>query len=153
MRMMEADAVSGHMPPPGHSFFTDFTNRYFLKHMLRYLFSSLLLLTFVVADASAQTRPRAARKKVAAYSTRGPRKAPNINPHTGKPFGAGVSQDIKDGTAYLAPGVPMRKQEGYRANGGYNDNRTPRPRYTKPANSSLSRDNSAPAAPAKTRRK
>ena len=123
--------------------------------MLRYLFPSLLLLTFVVADASAQTRPRAARKKVTAYSTRSPRKASNINinPHTGKPYGAGVSQDLKDGTAYLAPGMPMRKQEGYRANGGYNDNRTPRPKYTKPANSSLSRDNSVPAAQAKTKRK
>ena len=52
----------------------------------------------------------------------------------------------EDGTAYLAPGVPMRKQEGYQANGGYNDNRTPRPRYAKPANSSLSRDANAPAA-------
>ena len=112
--------------------------------MLRYFFALMLLLA--VADASAQTKPRAARKKVAPYSTRGARKAPNINPHTGKPYGAGVSQDIKDGTAYLAPGMPMRKQEGHAANGGYNDNRTPRPRYTKPANSSLSRDANVPAA-------
>ncbi|WP_210513670.1 hypothetical protein [Hymenobacter terricola] len=119
--------------------------------MLRYFFASLLLVTLVVADASAQTRPRG--KKIAPYSARGPRKpAPNINPHTGKPYGAGVSQDIKDGTAYLAPGVPMRKQEGYRANGGYNDNRTPHPVYKK-TNSTLSRDNSAPVVPVKSKRK
>jgi hypothetical protein len=47
----------------------------------------------------------------------------------------------------------MRKQQGYRANGGYNDNRTPRPAYKKPANSSLSRDSNTPVAPAKTKRK
>lgn len=119
--------------------------------MLRYFFASLLLVTMVVADASAQTKPRAARRKIAPYSTRGARKAPNINPHTGKPYGAGVSQDIKDGTAYLAPGVPMRKQVGYNNNGGYNDNRTPRPAYKKPTNSSLNRDNTVPVAPAKTK--
>lgn len=86
------------------------------------------------------------------YSTRGPRKAKpaaKVNPHTGKPYGYGVPQDIKDGTAYLAPGIPIRKQEGYRANGGYNDNRTPRSRYTKPANSTLDRDSNLPMAPAK----
>ena len=120
--------------------------------MLRYLFASLLLVTFVVADASAQTKPRAARKKIAPYSARGPRKAPNINPHTGKPYGAGVPEDIKNGSmSYLAPSMPMRKQVGYQGNGGYNDNRTPRPKYTKPANSSLSRDNSAPATPGKVK--
>lgn len=119
--------------------------------MIRYYFA--LLLALAVADASAQTKPRAARKKTTVYSTRGARKASNVNPHTGKPYGAGVSQDIKDGTAYLAPGVPMRKQEGYRNNGGYNDNRTARPVYKKPANSSLSRDNSAPAAPGKVKTK
>ena len=119
--------------------------------MLRYFFASLLLITFVVADVSAQTRPRAARKKIAPYSTRGVRRAPNINPHTGKPYGAGVSQDIKDGTAYLAPGVPMRKQAGYNNNGGYNDNRPRRPSYKKPANSSLNRDNKTPLAPGKTK--
>ena len=114
--------------------------------MLRYLFPSLLLLTFVVADASAQTRPRAARKKVTAYSTRSPRKASNINinPHTGKPYGTGVPQDIKDGTMYLAPSMQMRKQVGYTGMGGYTDNRTPRPAYKKPANSTLTRDNRAP---------
>ena len=119
--------------------------------MLRYFFAVLLLITFGVADASAQARPRAARKKIAPYSTRGVRKAPNINPHTGKPYGAGVSQDIKDGTAYLAPGVPMRKQVGYNNNGGYNDNRPRRPSYKKPANSSLNRDNTTPLAPGKTK--
>jgi hypothetical protein len=114
--------------------------------MFRYLLASLLLVTFAVADADAQTKPRAARKKIAPYSTRGARKAPNINPHTGKPYGAGVPEDIKNGSmSYLAPSMPMRKQVGYASNGGYNDNRTPRPRYTKPANNSLSRDNSAPA--------
>ena len=121
--------------------------------MFRYFFATLLLVTFAVTGASAQTKTRAARKKIAPYSARGARKAPNINPHTGKPYGAGVSQDIKDGTAYLAPGVPMRTQEGYRANGGYNDNRTPRPVYKKPANSTLNRDNTTPVAPAKTKRK
>ncbi len=131
--------------------FSSVTN--FIIRMIRYIFASLLVLSLAVADASAQSKPRAARKKIAPYSTRGARKAPNINPHTGKPFGAGVSQDIKDGTAYLAPGVPMRRQEGYRANGGYNDNRAPRPVYKKPANSSLSRDNSAPVAPVKNKRK
>ncbi|HEX8329176.1 MAG TPA: hypothetical protein VF629_16705 [Hymenobacter sp.] len=118
--------------------------------MLRYLLASLVLLAFTAADANAQTTTRAARKKIAPYSSRGPKKpAVKINPHTGKPYGAGVSQDLKDGTAYLAPGMPMRKQEGYTNNGGYNDNRTPRPRYTKPANSSLSRDANAPAPAAK----
>ncbi|MDB5233838.1 MAG: hypothetical protein JWR44_831 [Hymenobacter sp.] len=115
--------------------------------MLRYLFASLLMVSFVAADATAQTTPRAARKKIAPYSTRGARKAPNINPHTGKPYGAGVPEEIKNGSmSYLAPSMPMRKQVGYASNGGYNDNRTPRPRYVKPANNSLSRDNSAPAA-------
>lgn len=116
--------------------------------MIRYFLASLLLLAFTAADVSAQTTPRAARKKIAPYSSRGPKKpAVKINPHTGKPYGAGVSQDLKDGTAYLAPGVPMRKQEGYINNGGYNDNRAQRPRYAKPANSSLSRDANAPVAP------
>ena len=119
--------------------------------MLRYFFVTLLLFTFAVTGANAQTGTRTARKKIAPYSTRGARRAPNINPHTGKPYGAGVSQDIKDGTAYLAPGVPMRKQVGYQNNGGYNDNRTPRPRYVKPANSSLSRDSNVPVAPGKTK--
>ena len=119
--------------------------------MLRYFFVTLLLFTFAVTGANAQIGTRTARKKIAPYSTRGARRAPNINPHTGKPYGAGVSQDIKDGTAYLAPGVPMRKQVGYQNNGGYNDNRTPRPRYVKPANSSLSRDSNVPVAPGKTK--
>ena len=119
--------------------------------MLRYFFALLLLAATVVADASAQTRPRAARRKIAPYSARGARRAPNINPHTGKPYGAGVSQDIKDGTAYLAPGVPMRKQAGYNNNGGYNDNRPRRPSSRKPANSSLNRDNTVPVVPTKTK--
>ncbi|GAB3587970.1 hypothetical protein GCM10027345_39310 [Hymenobacter daeguensis] len=108
----------------------------------------MLLMALSAADASAQTR-----KKLAPYSSRKTTRKPavKINPHTGKPYGYGVSQDIKDGTAYLAPGVPMRKQEGYRANGQYNDNRTPRPRYVKPANSSLSRDANVPAAASKTK--
>ena len=131
---------------------TFFTHTSFIFQMIRHYFA-LLLLIVAVADASAQTKPRAARKKIAPYSARGARKAPNINPHTGKPYGTGVSQDIKDGTAYLAPGVPMRKQEGYRNNGGYNDNRTPRPVYKKPTNSSLSRDNNAPVVPGKVKTK
>lgn len=113
---------------------------------------ALLLLAAVAGSASAQTRRG---KKTAPYSTRGPRRAPraaNINPHTGKPYGAGVPEDIKNGTmSYLAPSVPMRRQVGYQGNGGYNDNRTARPRYTKPANSSLNRDNAAPLAPGKTK--
>lgn len=120
--------------------------------MLRYFFASLLLLTFTLVDASAQTtKGRAARKKIAPYSSRNTVRKPavKINPHTGKPYGAGVSQDIKDGTAYLAPSMPMRKQEGYNANGGYNDNRARRPATKKPTNSSLSRDSNVPAAPAK----
>ena len=121
--------------------------------MFRFLLLAALLLAAVASPADAQTRPR---KKTVPYSTRGPRKAPraaNINPHTGKPYGAGVPEDIKNGSmGYLAPSVPMRRQVGYQANGGYNDNRTPRPRYTKPVNSSLNRDNSAPAtAPAKVK--
>ncbi|GAC1585865.1 MAG: hypothetical protein NVS3B25_00490 [Hymenobacter sp.] len=123
--------------------------------MIRYFFASLLLVTFASMGASAQTTPgRAARKKIAPYSSRMARPAPaaNINPHTGKPYGAGVSQDMKDGLEYLAPSVPMRKQVGYKGMGGYNDNRAPHPVYTKPANSTLSRDNSAPAAPAKGKR-
>ena len=112
---------------------------------------TLLLVAAVAGSAAAQTRPR---KKAVPYSVRGPRKkVAKINPHTGKPYGAGVPEDLKNGTmSYLAPSVPMRKQVGYQANGGYNDNRTPRPRYTKPANSSLSRDNAVPAAPGKVKR-
>ncbi|ALW84705.1 hypothetical protein AUC43_06185 [Hymenobacter sedentarius] len=119
--------------------------------MLRYVFASLVILSFAVADASAQTKPRAARKKIAPYSSRKPRTASTvkINPHTGKPYGAGVPQDLKDGTYYLAPSMAMRKQEGYRANGGYNDNRARRAATPKPANSSLSRDSNVPVAPAK----
>ena len=117
--------------------------------MLRCFIATLLLFAFAGTDASAQTRPR---KKKAAYSTRGPRKASNINPHTGKPYGAGVPEDIKNGTmSYLAPSMPMRKQVGYRGMGAYNDNRAPRPRYAKAANSSLSRDNSTPVAPTKVK--
>ena len=114
--------------------------------MLRYLFASLLLVTFAVADTSAQARPRAARKKMVPYSSRrvSRKLAANINPHTGKPYGTGVPQDIKDGTMYLAPSMQMRKQVGYKGMGGYNDNRTPRPAYKKPANSTLTRDNRAP---------
>ena len=122
--------------------------------MLRYFFASFLLVAFVVADASAQTTPRAARKKIAPYSARGARKAPKakINPHTGKPYGAGVPEEIKNGSmSYLAPSMPMRRQVGYTNNGGYNDNRTPRPAYKKPANSSLNRDNTVPVAPGKTK--
>ena len=119
--------------------------------MFRYIFASLLLVAFVATDAAAQNRG----KKTVPYSSRGPRKAKpavKINPHTGKPYGAGVPEDIKNGTmSYLAPSMPMRKQVGYNANGGYNDNRTPRPRYTKPANSSLSRDGNVPVAPGKTK--
>jgi hypothetical protein len=119
--------------------------------MLRYFFASLVLFSFALGDASAQTRPRAARKKIAPYSSRKAAKpVVKINPHTGRPYGAGVPQDMKDGTAYLAPGVPMRKQEGYHANGRYNDNRARRPSTPKSSNSSLSRDSDAPAAaPAK----
>jgi len=114
--------------------------------MFRYFVASLVLFSLALTDASAQTKPRAARKKIAPYSARGPRKpSVKINPHTGKPYGAGVPQDMKDGTAYLVPGVPMRKQHGYNANGGYNDNRTRRPMPKKPANSSLNRDGNAPA--------
>ena len=114
--------------------------------MFRYLFASLLLLAVAATDASAQSRS----KKLTPYSTRGPRKvkaAVKINPHTGKPYGAGVPEDIRNGSMYLAPATPMRRQVGYTNNGGYNDNRTPRPRYAKPANSSLSRDSNLPAVP------
>ncbi|MBF9238406.1 hypothetical protein I2I05_13455 [Hymenobacter sp. BT683] len=122
--------------------------------MLRYIFASLVVVGFAAADASAQTTPRAARKKIAPYSSRGAAKPKvKINPHTGKPYGAGVPQDLKDGSYYLAPSMQMRKQEGYHANGQYNDNRARRPATKKAANSSLSRDSNAPAAvPAKTRK-
>ena len=119
--------------------------------MFRSILTSLLLVAAVAGSADAQTRPR---KKAVPYSVRGPRKAKaaNINPHTGKPYGAGVPEDLKNGSAsYLAPSMPMRKQVGYNGNGGYNDNRTPRPRYVKPANSSLTRDNAVPLAPGKTK--
>ena len=120
--------------------------------MFRTVITFLSLVAAVAGSADAQTRPR---KKAVPYSTRGPRKAPraaNINPHTGKPYGAGVPEDIKNGTmSYLAPSVPMRKQVGYQGNGAYNDNRTPRPRYAKPANSSLNRDNAVPLTPGKTK--
>ena len=110
----------------------------------------LLLVAAVAGSAEAQTRPR---RKAVPYSVRGPRKkAANINPHTGRPYGAGVPEDIKNGSAsYLAPSMIMRKQVGYQGNGGYNDNRAPRPRYSKPANSSLNRDNALPEAPGKTK--
>lgn len=121
--------------------------------MLRYVFASLLLLAFAATDASAQTARKG--KKLTPYSTRGARKAKpavKINPHTGKPYGAGVPEEIKNGSmSYLAPSMPMRKQVGYTKNGGYNDNRTPRPRYAKPTNSSLSRDSNLPAVPGKTK--
>ena len=119
--------------------------------MFRTVVTSLLLVAAVVGSADAQTRPR---KKAVPYSVRGPRKAKaaNINPHTGKPYGAGVPEDIKNGSSsYLAPSMLMRKQVGYQGNGGYNDNRTPRPRYVKPTNSSLNRDNAVPLAPGKTK--
>ena len=119
--------------------------------MLRYIIASLLMLAFAGTDASAQTRTH---KKIASYSTRGPRKASNINPHTGKPYGAGVPEDIKNGSmSYLAPTMPMRKQVGYRGMGGYNDNRAQRPRYAKPANSSLSRDGNLPETPTNVKMK
>lgn len=118
--------------------------------MFRSILALLLLVAAVAGSANAQTRPR---KKAAPYSVRGPRKrAANINPHTGKPYGAGVPEDVKNGTfSYLAPSVPMRRQVGYQGNGGYNDNRTPRARYAKAANSSLNRDNAVPLAPGKTK--
>lgn len=118
--------------------------------MFRYFVASLLLAAVALTDASAQTKPVKARKKTTHYSVRSARKKPAvaINPHTGKPFGYGVSQDLKDGSGYLAPGVPMRKQEGYRANGGYNDLRPHRPGTKKPGNSSLSRDANASAGKA-----
>ena len=119
--------------------------------MFRTVITSLLLIAAVAGRADAQTRPR---KKAVPYSVRGPRKvrAANINPHTGKPYGAGVPEDLKNGSAsYLAPSMPMRKQVGYNGNGAYNDNRTPRPRYVKPANSSLNRDNAVPLVPGKTK--
>ena len=119
--------------------------------MFRAIITSLLLVAVAAGSADAQTRPR---KKAVPYSVRGPRKvkAANINPHTGRPYGAGVPEDLKNGSAsYLAPSMPMRKQLGYNGNGAYNDNRTPRPRYVKPANSSLTRGNTVPVAPGKTK--
>lgn len=109
--------------------------------MLRYLIASLLIVV-ALADVGAQTAPaRKARKKAVPYSVRKVRRGPaaNINPHTGKPYGAGVLQEVKDGQAYLAPGVPMRRQVGYQGMGGYNSNRPARPATKKPVNSSLSR--------------
>lgn len=108
--------------------------------MLRFLVASLLLVTMAAADASAQTKPRS-RKKAAPYSVRAPRRAAvAINPHTGKPYGTGVAPEVRDGSTYLAPGRPMRRQVGYRNMGGYNDHRPHRPGIKKNANSSLNRD-------------
>ena len=126
--------------------------------MLRNFFPALLLFAMVLTDASAQTQPRAARRKVAPYSNRSKAKvrksAANINPHTGKPYGAGVPEEIKNGSmSYLAPSMPMRKQVGYQKMGGYNDNRAARPVYKKPTNSTLNRDNAVPVAPVKTKGK
>lgn len=109
--------------------------------MIRSLIASLLVM-LALANASAQTAPaHKARKKAVPYSVRKARRGPaaNINPHTGKPYGAGVLQEVKDGQAYLAPGVPMRRQVGYQGMGGYNANRPARPSAKKPTNSSLSR--------------
>ena len=119
--------------------------------MFRCLIASLLLMAVAFTDATAQSKPNRARKKRVPYSVRAARRAPAapINPHTGKPYGYGVSQDIKDGSGYLAPGVPMRKQVGYTGNGGYNDNRPHRPGIKKQANSSLNRDGGVPVIPAK----
>ena len=147
--MTGADELSARLGLAGQAFSPPLT---YTICMLRYIFASLVLFSCVVADASAQTRPRAARRKIAPYSSRGPRKASTvkINPHTGKPYGAGVPQDLKDGMYYLAPSMAMRKQEGYHTNGGYNDNRARRVATPKPANSSLNRDSNVPvAAPAK----
>jgi len=114
------------------------------------MFRSIVLLALaalLLPAAQAQTSPtRRTGKKQVPYSTRkAARKAPgrlgaNINPHTGRPYGAGVPQDIKDGSSYLAPAMPMRKQVGYQNNGAYNDNRPRRAAAPKPANSSLSRE-------------
>ncbi len=111
--------------------------------MFRIVFASLLLVAGLGTMANAQTRPR---KKAAPYSVRTARKAPavKINPHTGKPMGAGVAPELRDGSAYLAPSMPMRRQSGYKGNGGYNDNRPHRAGIKKPApNSSLNRNNAA----------
>ena len=124
--------------------------------MLRNFFPALLLFAMVLTDVSAQTQPRTARRKIAPYSSRSKAKvrkpAANINPHTGKPYGAGVPEEIKNGSmSYLAPSMPMRKQVGYQKMGGYNDNRAARPGYKKPANSTLNRDNAVPVVPVKTK--
>lgn len=126
--------------------------------MLRNFFLALLLFAMVLVDARAQTQPRAARRKTAVYSSRSKTKirkpAANINPHTGKPYGAGVPEEIKNGSmSYLAPSMPMRKQVGYQKMGGYNDNRAAHPVYKKPVNSTLNRDNAMPMAPIKTKGK
>ena len=111
--------------------------------MLRVLLASLTL-ALLAPDASAQSTPARSRK-TAPYSVRSARRAPavKINPHTGKPYGAGVSRDLRDGTSYLAPGMPMRRQVGYQGMGGYNDHRPRRVGINKSANSSLNRDNAA----------
>jgi len=113
--------------------------------MLRFLITSLLLVAVVSVDAAAQTKPRT--KKRTPYSVRPATRKPPvaINRRTGKPIGYGVAQELKDGSAYLAPGKPMRKQVGYQGMGGYNDNRPHRPGIKKNANSSLNRDAATPA--------
>ena len=111
-----------------------------------FLVVALAVLTLSAAQAQTNPARRATAKKTAPYSSRkATRKVPrrpaaNINPHTGRPYGAGVPQDVKDGSTYLAPAMPMRRQVGYQGNGGYNDNRTRRAAAPKPANSSLSRE-------------
>lgn len=117
--------------------------------MFRFVVASLLLVAVVMADASAQTTPRP-KKKTTPYSVRSARRKPAvaINPRTGKPIGYGVAPELKDGSTYLAPGKPMRKQVGYQGMGGYNDNRPHRPGIKKNANSSLNRDANTPAAKA-----
>ena len=127
--------------PPFHS--------HIYTSMIRLLFASAVLFAMTLADASAQTTPRP-EKKTTPYSVRSARRKPpwHINPRTGKPIGYGVAPELKDGSTYLAPGKPMRKQVGYQGMGGYNDNRPHRPGIKKNANSSLNRDANTPAAKA-----
>jgi hypothetical protein len=99
---------------------------------------ALSLSLFVLADAAtAQTTPRKTTTKKSVRKSRSGTKA-----RRGKAYGSpgaykpGKADPNRD-TDYLAPGLPMRKQLGYKNMGTYS-NRPPRPSYKKKTTTSTS---------------